>query len=164
MSRAVLGLGANLGDAAGTLRAAVDALSRLPGTRVEKVSSLWETKPFDVPDAQPDYKNCCVLLETALSPRALLGACLGVEAALGRVRRVRHGARAVDLDLLLYEGEISSDAELMLPHPGILERAFVLLPLAELFPEGAALGFDFRDAPGFSDRTDCRCAGADWLK
>ena len=159
MSRAVLGLGANLGDAAGTLRAAIDALARLPGTRVEKVSSLWETAPFDVPDAQPDYKNRCVLLETALSPRALLGACLGIEAALGRVRRVRHGARAVDLDLLLYEGETSTDPELTLPHPGILERAFVLLPLSELFPERVALGFDFRNAPGFRDAASCRRAG-----
>ena len=97
-----------------------------------------------------------MLLETSLSPRALLGACLGIEAALGRVRRVRHGARAADLDLLLYEGETSADPELTLPHPGILARAFVLLPLSELFPEGFALGFDFRNAPGFADASGCK--------
>ena len=104
MSRAVLGLGTNLGDRGGNLRAALEALGRLPGTAVRQVSSVWQTAPFDVPDVQQDYWNICVLLETTLSPHALLGACLGVEAALGRVRRTYHGARDIDLDLLLYEG------------------------------------------------------------
>lgn len=141
--RAVLGLGANLGDRRENLAAALEALDRLPGTAMLKTSSILETEPFDVPDEQPNYLNCCVLLETALSPRALLGACLGIEAALGRVRKIRHGARVIDIDLLLYEGETSDDPELRLPHPGILERDFVLLPLKELFPDGIALGFHF---------------------
>ena len=104
MSRAVLGLGTNLGDRGRNLAAAVEALGRLPETAVARVSSVWQTAPFDVPDEQQDYWNICVLLETGLSPRALLGACLGIEAALGRVRRTYHGARTIDLDLLLYEG------------------------------------------------------------
>ena len=151
MSRAVLGLGTNLGDRAENLRAALDALGRLPGTRVETVSSVWQTAPFDVPDQQQDYWNICASLETALSPHALLGACLGIEAALGRVRRTYHGARVIDLDLLLYDGATVREKELTVPHPGILDRAFVLFPLSELFPEQTACGFDFRDAPGFAD-------------
>lgn len=151
MSRAVLGLGTNLGDRGGNLRAALDALGRLPGTAVRQVSSVWQTAPFDVPDVQQDYWNICVLLETTLSPHALLGACLGVEAALGRVRRTYHGARVIDLDLLLYEGASCAEPELTVPHPGISARAFVLFPLQELFPERLACGFDFREAPGFAD-------------
>ncbi|MGN0478774.1 MAG: 2-amino-4-hydroxy-6-hydroxymethyldihydropteridine diphosphokinase [Hominenteromicrobium sp.] len=151
MSRAVLGLGTNLGDRAENLRAAMDALGRLPGTRVEAVSSVWQTAPFDVPDKQQDYWNLCVLLETALSPHALLGACLGIEAALGRVRRTYHGARVMDLDLLLYDGVRLREKELTVPHPGMLGRAFVLFPLSELFPEKNACGLDFRGAPGFAD-------------
>lgn len=151
MSRAVLGLGTNLGDRAGNLAASLSALSRLPETRVEKVSSVWETAPFDVPDKQENYYNICVSLETALSPRALLGACLGIEAAMGRERKSYHGARVIDVDLLLYDGAAENTAELTVPHPGILQRAFVLLPLTELFPEKTACGFDFHDAPGFAD-------------
>lgn len=151
MSRAVLGLGTNLGDRAENLRAALGALGRLPGTRVEAVSSVWQTAPFDVPDKQQDYWNICVSLETALSPHALLGACLGVEAALGRVRRTYHGARVIDLDLLLYDGAAVQEKELTVPHPAMLERAFVLFPLSELFPERIACGLDFHNAPGFAD-------------
>ena len=151
MSRAVLGLGTNLGDRAENLRAALVALGRLPGTRVEAVSSVWQTAPFDVPDKQQDYWNICVSLETTLSPHALLGACLGVEAALGRVRRTYHGARVIDLDLLLYDGAAVQEKELTVPHPGMLERAFVLFPLSELFPERIACGLDFHNAPGFAD-------------
>lgn len=151
MNRAVLGLGTNLGDRRENLRAALEALSRLPGTEIEKVSSVWQTAPFDVPDEQQDYWNICVLLKTDLSPNALLGACLGIEAAMGRVRKIYHGARCMDLDVLLYENFAQRGKELNVPHPGIRERAFVLFPLAELFPEKNALGFDFRNAPGFHD-------------
>lgn len=159
MSRAVLGLGTNLGDRAGNLRAALEALGRLPGTRVEAVSSVWQTAPFDVPDRQQDYWNVCVSLETALSPHALLGACLGVEAALGRVRRTYHGARVIDIDLLLYDGAAFAEKELTVPHPGVLQRAFVLFPLRELFPEQRACGLNFADAPGFADANGVLCLG-----
>ena len=92
MKRVVLGLGTNLGDRRENLRAALAALSHLPKTEVENVSSVWQTAPFDVPDEQQDYWNICVLLKTELSPSAVLGACLGIEAAMGRVRTV-HGLR-----------------------------------------------------------------------
>lgn len=159
MSGAVLGLGTNLGDRAENLRAAIEALGRLPNTVVQQVSSVWQTAPFDVPDKQQDYWNVCVLLETSLSPHALLGACLGIEAAQGRVRRTYHGARVIDLDLLLYEGVACAETELTVPHPGILERAFVLFPLSELFPQAEAFGFRFADAPGFADEKDVRKVG-----
>lgn len=143
MKKAVLGLGTNLGDRLENLNRAIEALGLLPGTRVTKVSGLYETAPFDVPDPQEDYLNCCVLVETELSPRALLGGCLGIEAALGRRRSGYHSARVIDMDLLMYEGEKSGDLELRLPHPGILERGFVLVPLGDLFPEKKAFDLDF---------------------
>lgn len=160
MKRVVLGLGTNLGDRRENLRAALAALSHLPKTEVENVSSVWQTAPFDVPDEQQDYWNICVLLKTELSPSAVLGACLGIEAAMGRVREIYHGARCMDLDVLLYEGFKQREKELNVPHPGILERAFVLFPLLELFPEKNAFGFDFADAPGFKDGDDVQRVGA----
>ena len=95
MKRVVLGLGTNLGDRRENLRAALAALSHLPKTEVENVSSVWQTAPFDVPDEQQDYWKICVLLKTELSPSAVLGACLGIEAAMGRVREIYHGARCM---------------------------------------------------------------------
>lgn len=142
--RAVLGLGGNLGDRAANLSAAVKALEHLPGTRVTALSSLYETAPVGYAD-QPDFLNRVAVVETSLSPRALLGSCLGIEAALGRVRGRRFGPRVVDIDLLLYEGVASGDPELTLPHPRMMERAFVLVPLAELFPDHVALGIPFPD-------------------
>ena len=136
MKRVVLGLGTNLGDRRENLRAALAALSHLPKTEVENVSSVWQTAPFDVPDEQQDYWNICVLLKTELSPSA------------------------VDLDVLLYEGFTQREKELNVPHPGILERAFVLFPLLELFPEKNAFGFDFADAPGFKDGDEVQRVGA----
>lgn len=153
MKQVVLGLGSNLGNREENISSAVHAVERLPGTTVIAGSSLYETVPFDVPDEQNDYLNKCVVALTELSPRALLGACLGIESALGREREVRHGSRIIDIDLLLYEGAQSKDPELTLPHPGILERAFVLVPLSELFPEKTALGLDFSAALKRIDRT-----------
>ena len=111
MKRVVLGLGTNLGDRRENLRAALAALSHLPKTEVENVSSVWQTAPFDVPDEQQDYWNICVLLKTELSPSAVLGACLGIEAAMGRVREIYHGARSVSythLDVYKRQGWMRS--------------------------------------------------------
>ncbi len=143
MNKVVLGIGSNLGNRRENMSAAVHALEQLPNTTVIATSSLYETKPVEVPDEQTDYLNECVVALTELSPRALLGACLGIEAAMGRVREKVHGSRTIDIDLLLYEGVTSNDPELVLPHPQMLKRAFVLIPLSELFPEKTALGLDF---------------------
>ena len=146
MKRVVLGLGTNLGDRRENLRAALAALSHLPKTEVENVSSVWQTAPFDVPDEQQDYWNICVLLKTELSPSAVLGACLGIEGAYGRIRTIKDGPRVLDLDLLLYEGIKSESFLLTLPHPRIFERAFVMVPLLDLFPSGRAPGLFFLPA------------------
>jgi len=146
MNRAIFGIGSNMGNREENMGAAVHALELLPNTTVIATSNLYETKPVEVPDEQTDYLNECVVAMTELSPRALLGACLGIEAAIGRVREKVHGSRTIDIDLLVYEGAVSNDPELMLPHPQMLKRAFVLVPLSEIFPEGNALGLDFSAA------------------
>lgn len=143
MNKAVLGLGSNLGNRKDNITGAVDAIGRLPGTTVIASSSLYETKPVDVPNEQNDYLNECVVVMTELSPRVLLGACLGVEAAMKRERRIRHDSRTIDIDILIYEGVVSQDEELTLPHPQLLKRAFVLVPLGEIFADGTALGVEF---------------------
>jgi len=143
MSEAVIGLGSNLGDKSGHLLEAVQALSRLPGTKIMGISSIYASKPEGGPEEQEDYHNTAVKVETQMSPMALLGACLGIEAAMGRVRAAKNAARVVDLDLLLYEGVKNESFELSLPHPRLLQRAFVLLPLKELYPAGRAPGIFF---------------------
>ena len=117
--RAALGLGSNQGDSRGYLRAALDSLDALCGTRVTAVSSLYRTAPVGYAD-QPDFYNAVAEVETSLSPRALLGACLGIEAALGRVRTFRKAPRVIDVDLLFMEDVRSADPELTLPHPRVM--------------------------------------------
>ncbi len=144
--KAILCLGANLGDRGQAINQALDAISRLPHTALLRSSSILETAPEGVIDCQPDYLNCVCEVETAMPPEALLGACFGIEAMAGRVRTGYKSARTLDIDLLLYEG-MSSDSEFMtVPHPRMLERRFVLLPLSELYPGGTALGLDFSEA------------------
>lgn len=146
------GAGRQFGRSDGKSAAALAALSALPRTQVIKASGVYETEPVGYAD-QPAFLNAAVLLETGLSPRALLGACLGIEAAMGRVREVLNGPRPLDLDLLLYEGRTMQEEELTLPHPRMGERAFVLVPLADIFPERCALGMDFS---ALLEATGCR--------
>ena len=132
---AYVGLGANLGDRETTLRRAVEMLDRTPGIRVRCVSSFRETAPVGYA-AQPRFLNAAAMLETELSPRALLERLLAVERELGRVREgtVRFGPRTCDLDLLLYGSESVSEPDLVVPHPRLAERRFALEPLVELEP------------------------------
>ena len=129
MTVAYVGLGANLGDREGTIRAAV---AQLPG--VVAVSSLRETDPVGVTD-QPQFLNGVAALETELPPRELLDVLLTVERRLGRERRERWGPRTIDLDLLLYGDEVIDEDGLTVPHPRLRERRFVLEPLADLAPK-----------------------------
>lgn len=133
MKTAYLGLGSNLGNRLSLL---LSALRRLPGPGLElrRVSSVYETTPVGVL-GQPDFLNLVAEVGTALSPRELLARCLEIEAALGRVRHERWGPRTVDIDLLWMEGERIEVPDLILPHPRMLERGFVLVPLAELVPD-----------------------------
>ncbi len=132
--RAWIGLGANLGDAAGTLAGAIDAIDALPCTQVVRVSSLYRSAPVDAQG--PDFVNAVAEVETTLSPCALLGQLLAIEAAEGRQRPYRNAPRTIDLDLLLasdVDGPLRIDTpSLALPHPRMHRRAFVLAPLAEL--------------------------------
>lgn len=131
MSRAYLGLGANLGDRTATLRAAVAALRR-HGTIVA-VSSLYETAPVGYLD-QPAFLNAVVALETDEPPEQLMAAALAIEQDRGRVRTFRNAPRTLDIDLLLYDDQVIETESLTLPHPRLHERAFVLVPLAEIAP------------------------------
>lgn len=131
--RAWVGLGANLGDAQGTLAAAIDALARLPQTQLAARSSLWRSAPVDA--GGPDYVNAVAALDTTLSPLALLDALQAIEAAHGRTRPYHHAPRTLDLDLLLHGGIEMQSPRLTLPHPRLHLRAFVLEPLAELAPD-----------------------------
>ncbi|MEB2348182.1 MAG: 2-amino-4-hydroxy-6-hydroxymethyldihydropteridine diphosphokinase [Comamonadaceae bacterium] len=130
---AYVGLGANLGDARVALAAAVQALAALPATRLVAVSSLYASAPVDA--GGPDYFNAVACLQTTLAPLALLRALQAIETAAGRTRPYRNAPRTLDLDLLLYDAVQCADAELTLPHPRMMQRAFVVLPLAELAPE-----------------------------
>lgn len=129
--QALIGAGANLGDRAATLNAALERLRTAPGIHALETSSVYETSPVGPVD-QPNFFNVAVGVETNLTPEALLALLLDVERAFGRVRAERWGPRTLDLDLLAFEGETRRTADLHLPHPRMLERSFVLVPLAEL--------------------------------
>lgn len=134
MTRAYVGLGANLGPREVTLLRAVDRLAAMDGVEVVAVSQLRETDPVGVVD-QPAFLNGAVALDTALTARELLDALLGIERELGRVRDERWGPRTVDLDLLVFGDEWVDEPGLRVPHPRLGERRFALEPLAELDPE-----------------------------
>ncbi|MEG1769049.1 MAG: 2-amino-4-hydroxy-6-hydroxymethyldihydropteridine diphosphokinase [Comamonas sp.] len=131
--RAWVGLGANLGDRGAALARAVQALAAMPATRVANVSGLYASAPIDA--GGPDFLNAVVELRTGLAPLALLDALQAIELAAGRERPYRNAPRTLDLDLLIHGDEQLVSERLTLPHPRIGERAFVLLPLAELAPE-----------------------------
>ena len=137
--RAVLSVGSNLGDRLGTLQGCVQAIGGLAGTDVLAISPVYETAPVGGP-AQPDYLNAVLAVGTALSPRALLAATQGIEADFGRVRAERFGPRTLDIDIISYDGEVSDDPVLTLPHPRAHERAFVLAPWHDVDPEASLPG------------------------
>jgi 2-amino-4-hydroxy-6-hydroxymethyldihydropteridine diphosphokinase len=133
LSRAYVGLGANLGEPLVALRAAARALAELPGVSAMRASSVYVTAPIDA--GGPDFYNAVVAFDTSIAPEELLGHLLAIEQAHGRERPFRNAPRTLDLDLLLY-GEVQlRTGRLTLPHPRLHERAFVLAPLAEVAPE-----------------------------
>jgi 2-amino-4-hydroxy-6-hydroxymethyldihydropteridine diphosphokinase len=134
-TRAYVGLGANLGERETTIRRAVELLAETAGVAVVAVSTLRETDPVGYAD-QPRFLNGVAALETTLAPRALLERLLAVERELGRVRGEgpRFGPRTIDLDLLLHGDEVVDEPGLVVPHPRLAERQFVLEPLHELDP------------------------------
>ncbi|NEC52613.1 2-amino-4-hydroxy-6-hydroxymethyldihydropteridine diphosphokinase [Actinospica acidiphila] len=133
--RAVVSLGANLGNRLETLQGAVDALEDTPGIRVKAVSPVYETEPWGVePGSQPSYFNAVVVLRTTLPPSSLLERAQAVEEAFHRVRDERWGPRTLDVDIVAYADLHSDDPQLTLPHPRAHERAFVLAPWLDADP------------------------------
>ena len=147
MAEAVLALGGNVGDVRKTLDRAVAMLCDGREMRLVARSSDYRTPPWGVTD-QPAFVNLCLVVETALPPRALLARALEVEAALGRERAKerRWGPRTIDVDLIAYDDIRIDEPDLTLPHPRALERAFVLAPLAEIAPERMIAGTKVADA------------------
>lgn len=132
--RAFIGIGANLGDPVAQVRAAIDVLATLPDSQLIGASSLYASAPMGYAD-QPDFINAAVALETALEPRALLGALQAIEARFGRTRTFPNAPRTLDLDILLYGDRVLDEPGLKLPHPRLHERAFALAPVIELDPD-----------------------------
>ncbi len=128
-----IALGSNMGDTQEILEASLATLAQTPGIILEAKSSWYKTKAIGPP--QPDYLNGCARLKVQLVPQALLETLLAIEDKFGRVRQERWGARTLDLDLLLYDDLIVNQPNLQIPHPRMYERAFVLVPLAEIAPD-----------------------------
>jgi len=131
--RAFIGLGSNLGEREAMIRLALEDLSRLPDTRLQRASSLYDTEPVGEVD-QPNFLNAVAQLDTGLSARQLLWNLHLIEKRLGRVRTQRWGPRTIDLDLLLYGDEVIEESDLRVPHAELAVRSFVLVPLVELDP------------------------------
>lgn len=136
MTTAFVAIGGNLGDARATVLRAMDDLATLAGTRVIARSSLYRSAPVDA--AGPDFINAVVAIDTALAPHELLAGLQRLEQAAGRERPYRNAPRTLDLDLLLHGDQALDTPTLTLPHPRMAQRAFVLLPLAEIAPERVA--------------------------
>ncbi len=134
MVKAFLSLGSNIGGRKMNLDRAVGMIGRLPGTNLLKVSSYIETKPVGYTD-QPDFLNAVAMIETSLAPRELLDELLKIELQMGRKRTIRWGPRVIDIDILLYNNEQINEEGLQVPHPRMMERGFVLKPLAEIEPD-----------------------------
>lgn len=158
MPRAYIGLGSNLGHKHAMLEEATALLGALPGVAVAARSRFYHTPPWGDMD-QDAFLNAALAVDTDLSPRELLDACLAVERSLGRVRDRKWGPRTIDLDVLDYGGMTAHEDRLVLPHPYLLERAFVLVPLAEIAPDLVVNGVPIAEALARVDRSGIEPAG-----
>jgi len=158
-----LSLGGNLGDPAASMATALRLLDADDNTRVIAVSSLYRTPPWGKLD-QPDFLNAAAEISTALAPRALLDLCLEAERKLKRVREERWGPRLIDIDILVFGDRIIHETGLEVPHPRMLERAFVLAPLAEIAPELAVGGRSVSERLSAVDTSGIErlASGRDW--
>lgn len=150
--KAYIGIGTNIGNREENIKAALTAINHLPGTEVAKVSAVYETEPWGYTQ-QDNFYNICAEVETALSAKAFLGACLGIEAAFGRERPFKNAPRIIDIDLLLYKGITMNEAELTVPHPRIGERAFVMVPLKDVLMNLALDDADYNDEYNKCDKS-----------
>jgi 2-amino-4-hydroxy-6-hydroxymethyldihydropteridine diphosphokinase len=157
LAEALLALGGNVGEVRATLDRAIAMLCEGTQVRLKARSSDYTTPPWGVAD-QPPFVNLCIAVETDLTPPALLARVQAVEHALGRMRAQerRWGPRPIDIDILAYDDVAVDGDDLTLPHPRLLERAFVLVPLAEIVPERVIAGRRVRDALAGLDTTGIR--------
>jgi 2-amino-4-hydroxy-6-hydroxymethyldihydropteridine diphosphokinase len=152
-SRALIGLGSNMGDKCLNLHRSVRALAEADGTRVTALSRLYSSAAWGVTD-QDSFVNACVAIETSLSAMDVLRLCQSIENDLGRVREVKWGPRIIDLDVLVFDDVEQGDSTLTLPHPFITERAFVLVPLHDIAPDVVVRGRTVSDWCKAADKSD----------
>ncbi len=163
-TRAWLGLGGNIGDPRAAMAAALRRLDAHPEVAVSAVSGLYRTPPWGRTD-QPDFLNAVAALDTTLAARALLDLCLATERELKRVRAERWGPRVIDMDILAFGDERIEEPGLAVPHPRMAERAFVMLPLAEIAPDLIVAGRPAADIAASLDISGIeRMAGPDWWR
>lgn len=153
MSIVYLGIGTNIGDKVRNIDDALVSIKRLPLTKIISVSDLYETLPWGYAE-QDNFYNICLKIETGLSPNGILGACLGIEAAIGRERTFMYAPRVIDIDVLLYENANLNTEELTVPHPRMKERAFVLVPLKDVLPSLVFGNADFNSAYENCNKTE----------
>lgn len=139
----IISVGTNIGDRQRNIENSIKALSLLPGTTVTGKSRIYETEPVGY-EKQQNFYNIILKAESSLEPGEMLGACLGIEAALGRVRSVRFGPRVIDLDIIFAENNVINTENLTVPHPRYDRRRFILEPLLDLFPDGVVYGTDIK--------------------
>ena len=135
MAECAIALGSNQGNSIEILESSLDALNLIPGITIQQTSSWYQTKPVGTPEPQPDYLNGCALLSVRSTPTELLAILQATEIQFGRVGKGKLQPRTLDLDLLFYDNLVLNTPELTLPHPRMSERAFVLVPLAEIAPD-----------------------------
>ena len=144
--KAAVALGSNLDDPEAQVRRGFDEIAALPDTQLVARSRLYRTAPVGYVD-QPDFINACALVDTQLAPQALLAALLAIEQRHERVREIPNGPRTLDLDIVLYDDRVIDEPGLRVPHPRAHERAFVLAPLVDVWPEAII--------PGHGSARDC---------
>jgi 2-amino-4-hydroxy-6-hydroxymethyldihydropteridine diphosphokinase len=154
MAEALLALGGNIGDVRDTFRNALAMLGEAPDTRMIRRSPSYLTPPWGI-ENQPPFVNCCAAFETTLSPRELLARVQSVERAFGRDRtkEQRWGPRTLDIDIIAYDDVTVNDPDLTLPHPRLFQRAFVLVPLADIAADRVIAGMRVKDALARIDAT-----------
>ncbi len=161
---ACLGLGGNLGDPKSAMALVLRLLDSREDCTVRSVSSLYKTPPWGVTD-QPDFLNCCAVVETSLGARQLLEICLAMEQDMKRVRGERWGPRTIDIDVLTHSAGPVSEDGLEVPHPRMTDRAFVLVPLAEIAPDLEVAGKHVSEWAGGADAAGLEIvAGSDWWR
>lgn len=139
----ILGVGTNIGDRKENIEKCIDAINLVPYTSVLMRSGIYETEPVGYA-RQDNFYNCVLFVTSLLEPNEILGLCLGVEGGFGRKRGIKDGPRILDVDVLLAENEKIKTKNLIVPHPRMKERRYVLEPMLDIFPNGKAFDFEFK--------------------